>query len=199
MNNTKKWRVFFLVTCQLCFQGVTSCVCLIHWKKSINVVIISLWPSYTCLPVRNGEWYPFCVWGFSHSSYIGKWSGIVGGPGEGGASGVWCCGDCVVHLSSTMLLVSSPFLRSAKSQMWNSNSGKSNTHSLLQSPVDSMWSLCNATSEPVTLSIKYVFVLKSPLKILDLNDKIPHYHQEFCLSNACLLTILLILEFFPVW
>ena len=37
---------------------------------------------------------PWCV-KFSHSSYIGKLSGIVGGPGEGGVSGVWCCGACV--------------------------------------------------------------------------------------------------------
>ena len=60
---------------------------------------------------------PWCV-RFSHSSYIGKLSGIIGGPGEGGASGVSCCGACVVCLPSAMLLVSSsPFLQSAKSQM----------------------------------------------------------------------------------
>ena len=49
---------------------------------------------------------PWCV-RFSHSSYIGKLSGIVGGPGEGGASGVWCCGACVVRLTPAMLLVPS--------------------------------------------------------------------------------------------
>ena len=49
-------------------------------------------------------------------SYIGKLSGIVGGPGEGGASGVCCCGVCVDLLSSAMLS-SSPFLWSARSHM----------------------------------------------------------------------------------
>ena len=53
---------------------------------------------------------PWCE-KFSQFSYIGKLSGIVGGPGEGGALGDWCCGACVVCLSSATLPVSSsPFL-----------------------------------------------------------------------------------------
>ena len=47
---------------------------------------------------------PWCV-KFSQFSYIGKLSGIVGGPGEGGALGDWFCGACVVHLSSATLPV----------------------------------------------------------------------------------------------
>ena len=58
---------------------------------------------------------PWCV-KFSQFSYIGKLSGIVGGPGEGGASGVCCCGVCMDHLSSAKLS-SSPFLQSARSHM----------------------------------------------------------------------------------
>ena len=77
-------------------------------KQSIKVVIISLRASYICClyeMVNDSAW---CV-RFSQFSYIGKLSGTVGGPGEGGASGVCCCGVCVDCLSSAMLS-SSPFL-----------------------------------------------------------------------------------------
>ena len=138
---------------------------------------------------------PWCV-RFSHSSYIGKLSGISGGPGEGGVSGVWCCGTCEVRLSSATLSVSSSlFLRSGKSQICNSNSSKSNTHSLPQNPVDSMWSVCSANSEPVTLSIKYVLVPKA-LSRYWISMTNPSLPSGVCLSNDYLLTILLILEFF---
>ena len=55
-----------------------------------------------------------------------------------------------------------------------------------------------AKSEPVTLSIKYVFVPKALLNywILMTNPSLP---SGVCLSKDCLLTILLILGFFPVW
>ena len=52
--------------------------------------------------------------GFPIPHTLEKLSGIGGWPGEGGASGVWCCGACVVRLASAMLPVSSsPVLRSA--------------------------------------------------------------------------------------
>ena len=80
----------------------------------------------------------------------------------------------------------------------NSNSCKSNTHSLPQNPIDSMWSSCRANSEPVILSIKYVFVPKALLRywISMTNPSLP---SGVCLSNDCLLTILLICGVLSVW
>ena len=80
--------------------------------------------------------------------------------------------------------------------MWNSSSCKSNTHSLPQSPVDSMWSLCIANSEPVTLSIKYVLVQKA-LSRYWISMTNPSLPSGVCLSNACLPTIFTNFGVFP--
>ena len=100
-------------------------VCLFNaLKQSIKVVIISLRASYICCLYEIVNDSPWCV-KFSQFSYIGKLSGIVGGPGGGGASGVWCCEVCVDRLSTAMLCRPPPFLRSASSHMLNSSSCKS--------------------------------------------------------------------------
>ena len=148
-------------------------VCLLSsLKQSIKVVIIFTVKPHILVAYKKWWMIHLGVQGFPIPHTLENCLELVVGLEKVEHQGVWwCCGACVVCLASATLPVSSPVLQSAKSQMWNSNSCKSNTHSLPHSPVDSMWSSCNANSEPVTLSIKYVFVSKNPLKILDLNDK----------------------------
>ena len=104
--------------------------------------------------------------------------------------GFACCGACVVHLSSAMLpsvlLHSSDLLNHRCEILILVGQTHIHYHRVLW---DSMWSSCNTNREPVTLSINICVCTKSPLEILDLDDKSLITPSEVCLSNACLLTI----------
>ena len=98
-------------------------VCLFNApKQSIKVVIILLRASYTCCLKEMVNDSPWCL-KFSQFSYIGKLSGIVGGPGGGGsirgfgvvgsawtASPLLCChplrsSDLLAHICYTLVPV----------------------------------------------------------------------------------------------